>query len=343
METLIALLTTLVLAIVPMLLYALFLWWMDRYEKEPLSLILASFLWGAVPAVIFSLIAQLILDVPVSDLFGPGLETELVSASLIAPITEEPFKGLMLLFLLWFFRREIDTPVDGILYGGLVGFGFATTENLFYFLNAYHMGGLGNVLILAFFRAVLFGLNHALFTGCIGLGIALALTSSRRSVRITAPFIGLGMAIMLHGLHNLGATLASVACWALLISLASDWGSVLAWLALLIYFSVREQRILGLYLTDEVEKGTITPEDYAVICSYWRRVEQRLKALAEGDIRRWRRLGTYYRLASELAFARHHLVTVGHDEGTARRVQQLRRDLQRLQEVSAPPSGRPAR
>ncbi|MBC7226302.1 MAG: PrsW family intramembrane metalloprotease [Thermoflexales bacterium] len=330
METLVAIPTIFVLAVVPMLLYALFLWWMDRYEKEPLGLILASFLWGAIPAVILSLIAQVILDIPVSDLFGSSLGTELVGASLIAPLTEEPFKGLMLLLLLWFFRREIDTPVDGILYGGLVGFGFATTENFFYFLSAYELGGLGGVLELAFYRAVLFGLNHALFTGCTGLGIALARTSSRRGIRIIAPFIGLGAGITLHALHNFGATISSLTCWALLVSLASDWGGALALLGLLIYFSIREQRILVRYLTDEVEKGTIAPEDYPVICSYWRRMGRRLEALVRGEVGRWRRLGTYYRLASELAFARHHLVTVGREEETVRRINSLRRELQRL-------------
>lgn len=330
MDTLIAILTILILAIVPMLLYALFLWWMDRYEKEPAGLILAAFLWGAIPAIILSLIAQIILDIPVSELFGSGPGTELVGASLIAPITEEPFKGLMLLILLRRFRGEIDTPVDGILYGGLVGFGFATTENFLYFLNTYSMAGLGEVLSLAFFRAVIFGLNHALFTGCTGLGMALARTSPGRTVRIIAPFIGLAAGITLHALHNFGATVSSLTGWGLLLSLASDWGGVLVLLGLLIYFSVREQRILARYLTDEVEEGTIAPEDYPVICSYWRRVGQQLAALLGGEIGRWRRLGTYYRLASELAFVRHYLETVGRKEGTARRVEQLRRELHRL-------------
>ncbi|RME39200.1 MAG: PrsW family intramembrane metalloprotease, partial [Thermoflexia bacterium] len=114
------------LAFVPMLFYALFLWWLDRYEKEPLRFILAAFLWGAVPAVIFSLIAQLVLDV--SAFSQSELETGLLEAGLIAPLTEEPFKALMLLFLVLRYRHEIDTPLDGILYGGLVGFGFASTE-----------------------------------------------------------------------------------------------------------------------------------------------------------------------------------------------------------------------
>ncbi len=329
METLIALIIILILALLPMLLYALVLWWMDRYEKEPLGLILAAFLWGAIPAIIFSLIAQLVLDVPISAL-GPGVGYELVGSSLIAPVTEEIFKGIVLFLLLWRFRREIDTPLDGILYGGLVGFGFATTENFFYFLGAYDMGGLGEVLTLSFFRAVLFGLNHALFTACTGLGIALARTSPRRDVRAAAPVAGLLAAMTLHGIHNFGATLASLTCWSLLISVLSDWGGVLALVGLLISFSLRERSYLVRYLAEEVREGRIPAEDYPVICSYWRRVGQRLEALVRGDFRRWRRLGKYYRVASELAFARHRLATVGAEADTRRHIAQLQRDVERL-------------
>ena len=48
-------------------------------------------------------------------------------AMLVAPASEELAKGLALLALLLFFRREIDSVVDGVLYGCLVGFGFSAT------------------------------------------------------------------------------------------------------------------------------------------------------------------------------------------------------------------------
>lgn len=44
--------------IVPTAIYAFVLWWFDRYEKEPWSLLSMAFLWGAIPAVIISLIAE---------------------------------------------------------------------------------------------------------------------------------------------------------------------------------------------------------------------------------------------------------------------------------------------
>ncbi|HOT92216.1 MAG TPA: hypothetical protein PLJ78_09370 [Anaerolineae bacterium] len=43
------------LSLGPMLLYAAVLWWFDRYEKEPLALLVAAFVWGAIPSIILAL------------------------------------------------------------------------------------------------------------------------------------------------------------------------------------------------------------------------------------------------------------------------------------------------
>ncbi len=333
MDLLIAGIVILLLAVVPMVLYALVLWWFDRYEKEPLGLIIAAFLWGAVPAVIFSLIAQLLFDIPISNLVRPGIGSELLEASLIAPLTEEPFKGLALLLLVLFFRREIDSPIDGVLYGGLVGFGFAATENVFYFIDAYSQQGLGGVLELSLYRAALFGLNHALFTGCTGLGLAVARTSPRWPIKIIAPLVGLGAAIALHAIHNTGASLAGSLCWPLLVSLASDWLGVLALVGILIWVSVREQQTIIRYLADEVQAGALSQRDYFVIQSYWRRVGERLRALFQANFGRWLRLGRYYRLATELAFAKQRWVAFGREPDSARRIEALRRQLYELRKT----------
>ena len=37
-------------ALIPTIIYVLFIWWLDRYEKEPLWLLALAFLWGAIPA-----------------------------------------------------------------------------------------------------------------------------------------------------------------------------------------------------------------------------------------------------------------------------------------------------
>jgi len=62
MNILILIFVSVVMGLVPMLIYAGFLWWLDRWEKEPLHLLAAAFLWGFIPSAVIALIAQVILD-----------------------------------------------------------------------------------------------------------------------------------------------------------------------------------------------------------------------------------------------------------------------------------------
>ena len=331
MAILIGILLALVVGVVPMVVYALILWWFDRYEKEPLGLLIAAFLWGAVPAIIFSLIAEVVLDIPISYFVEP-VTASLIGAAVIAPVAEEIFKGMALVLLLLFFRREIDTPLDGIIYGGLVGFGFAAVENVLYFTVEAMESSLGGVVLLAVFRAFLFGLNHALFTGLVGLGLALARTTSNWWVKIGAPIVGLLAGMMAHSVHNGSVSFADL-CWPCLITFASDWGGVLVLFGIIIWASVREQRWIVTFLADEVELGTLSQRDYEEVCSYVKRVVARTSALFSGDFRRWWNLGRYYRLATKLAFNKHRLTHFPAERDTGPRVVQLRRQVRELEEM----------
>jgi RsiW-degrading membrane proteinase PrsW (M82 family) len=318
-----------VIGVVPMIVYALVLWWFDRYEKEPLGLLAAAFLWGAIPAVIFSLIAELALGIPISQLVQPAAAS-LVNAAVVAPVAEEVFKGGALVLLFLFFRSEIDSALDGILYGGLVGFGFAAVENTLYFGAAVVQEGLGALAALAMFRAVLFGLNHALFTGLFGLGIAWGYMASNTLVKVGAPIAGLAAGVTSHAIHNASVTLGGELGWPCLVAFASDWGGVAFLLGVLIWCSVREQRWIERWLGDEVERGTLSRADYEVISSYTARVAERTAALLGGDFERWGRLGHYYRLATELAFSRRRLSRSG--EGMEERVEELRAEVEAVGE-----------
>ncbi|MFQ6101633.1 MAG: PrsW family intramembrane metalloprotease [Anaerolineae bacterium] len=329
MAILIGILLVLTAGILPMIAYALILWWFDRYEKEPLGLLIAAFLWGAVPAIIFSLIAELILDVPISYFVSPAA-SDLVGATVIAPLTEEIFKGGALLLLFLFFRREIDSPLDGIIYGGLVGFGFAAVENVLYFAGALIEFGLGGLIFLAILRAFVFGLNHALFTGLTGLGLALARTSPNWLVKIGAPIAGLSLGMAAHSIHNGSLTFGGELLWPCLIAFVSDWGGVLILLAIIVWASVREQRWIATFLADEVSIGTLSQDDYAVVCSYLKRVAVRANALFSSNLGRWWDLGRYYRLATELAFNKRRLAHLPAEKDTQARVVQLRRQVTEL-------------
>src|SRR6185503_6578702 len=96
---LLAMLIILVATILPTYLYARLFYWADRYEREPFWLVAGAFLWGAIPAIIASLVAEMILAAPTR---GAGL----VEDALSAPIVEEVTKGFALLLIFWFMRRE---------------------------------------------------------------------------------------------------------------------------------------------------------------------------------------------------------------------------------------------
>lgn len=176
----------------------------DRLEPEPPSNLLFAFLWGAGIAALLALLVNTfsrhLLTTPA---FG-ATEGTLLYAAVAAPVVEETVKGAILVGLLWFRRDEIDGPTDGIVYAGMVGIGFALTENVNYYMQGLHAGG--TTLIYTFVtRGIVAPLCHPLFTSMIGLGIAYA-AGHRGSRRIPAIVVGWVGAIVLHGLWNASST-----------------------------------------------------------------------------------------------------------------------------------------
>ncbi|MCL5997358.1 MAG: PrsW family glutamic-type intramembrane protease, partial [Chloroflexi bacterium] len=83
------LLITIVAVAVPTYLYMRAVRSVDRFEKEPLRYLVATFLWGAIPAVILGIIIELILDLPVQLVLGEESQAgNLVNSAVIAPVVE---------------------------------------------------------------------------------------------------------------------------------------------------------------------------------------------------------------------------------------------------------------
>src|SRR5262245_8373227 len=101
----------------------LLLWWLDRYEKEPISVLALAFIWGGVPSIIFALIFELLADFPlraIDPTGGASPAVDLVSVVVVGPFIEEAFKCFIVLTLFLTFRREFDGVLDGIIYGAVV-------------------------------------------------------------------------------------------------------------------------------------------------------------------------------------------------------------------------------
>ena len=190
-------------AIIPTVFYVLFLWWLDRYEKEPVWLLALAFAWGAVPAAFLSIVAEVAFDASITLVAGESLLADLASVSVSAPLVEESAKGVALIALVLLFRREFDNVLDGIIYGAMIGFGFALTENIFaYFLPILSSEGLGPGLTNIFMRTVVFGFNHAFWTATTGAAMGYARLSPQPLRRLFLPIAGWAAAVFLHGVHN---------------------------------------------------------------------------------------------------------------------------------------------
>lgn len=285
---------SIVLGIVPMVIYALVVWRLDRWEKEPLPLLIAAFLWGAVPSILFALGAQLILGSPAPpEGSEASLASELYDASILAPITEELIKGLGVFLIFLFFRREIDSVLDGLIYGSMVGFGFAAVENVFYFAGQPDALSL---LILFFLRAFVFGMLHALFTGFFGVGLALGLFSSRPLLKVLWPGLGLAAAMTTHALHNYFATLGGYHFFYSLLGISCG----VLWFALTVAICLyHENRWVRLHLAEEVEQGVLYAEQALDAANFWQRGP--ISMFSKGILTAWKRR-TLLQMAAELAY-----------------------------------------
>lgn len=329
MQIILGIILSLLAGVIATSFYAWLVWWLDHYEKEPWWLLALAFVWGAAPAIVLSLAFEMLLEIPISVL-GSGLAYEVAGSSLVAPAVEEVAKGLVVFGVLVFMRREIDNVLDGIVYGAMAGLGFAFTENLFYFTGSLLEGGWGAWAGVLFMRAVIFGLNHAFFTGVTGGALGYARLSNKAITQVFVPILGLGGAIIFHSIHNLGATLASVSCLSLLVSLFSDWGGILM-LGLVIGLVWRQERgWIRTYLESEV--GTsLQRETFELTASYRKRLGRQLRALARGDVRAWRLSRQLMQTATELAFKKHQFATLGDEKGNQQAIEALRKQLVSLQ------------
>jgi hypothetical protein len=278
---------------------------------------------------------EIALDMPVMMVMPPSLLSDLVGASVIAPVVEEGVKGLALLILLLFVRQEIDSPMDGLIYGGLVGFGFAAVENMFYLLAAYGEGGIGGAVGLAFLRAGVFGLNHAMYTAFTGLGIALSLEVRKKVLKPLLILGGFVLAVLAHALHNAFATFA--AQWGLVPFLGAIVNGAFGVLILLVVVTwsfFLERKRVKMYAQKLVDLDTIPDDEVGVLTSLLRRRLARLKVLFSGDIARWWRLNRYHHWITEAAFAWHRMT---HGDPKARkRLMRLEQKFQSLREEMAP-------
>ncbi|MCR2827879.1 PrsW family intramembrane metalloprotease [Microbacterium sp. zg.Y909] len=196
-----------VLAVVPFVGVLLAVRIVDRWEPEPRSLVVLAIAWGAIASVVIALAVDLVITLVIGYDGSPAREA--FSSVVQAPVVEEVAKGLGLLIIFAIGRRAFDGPVDGIVYGALIGAGFAFTENILYFASALIEGGVAETTVTFFVRGILSPFAHVMFTAVTGYALGRAARNGAAVGAALGPWaLGLVGATVLHALWNGSALFA---------------------------------------------------------------------------------------------------------------------------------------
>lgn len=178
----------LILSFAPVFIIGGYIYFRDKYEKEPFRLLLFALLAGALTVIPILFVEQFLNSFTV---FFPGLFSAAWNAFVVAAFSEELFKYIALFLLIWK-SPEFNEKFDGIVYAVYVSLGFAAVENVLYVLE----GGITTGVM----RAVTAVPAHAIFGITMGFyfGLAKFYEKERKQLKMKALFYP----IVLHGIYD---------------------------------------------------------------------------------------------------------------------------------------------
>ncbi|HEV2812654.1 MAG TPA: PrsW family intramembrane metalloprotease [Solirubrobacteraceae bacterium] len=294
------------LAILPVPVYLAIVLWIDRFEPEPLPMIVTTFFWGATIACFVAILLNTIGEVIVAEELGTEAG-EIYGASFSAPVVEEAAKGAVLFGLFWWKRDEFNGIIDGIVYAALVGLGFAMTENVLYYGRGAAEEGIVGAVVTFVVRGIMSPFAHPVFTAMTGIGLGLAVGARSKSFRVAAPLAGLVVAMALHSLWNTSAGAGYFFGVYLLIMVPiflALWGVIVIGLR-------REARLIATHL-----RGLLPEQEVAALSSLRARRRARQAAARRGGRAAKRAMSDLQQVAAELAF---HRAQAGDDRGAQAR------------------------
>lgn len=177
------------ISVFPVVVIMLYIYFRDKYEKEPFGLLMKAFFGGVLSAV-----ATILFMAPFSGLFPETNSTywqALITAFAGAAIPEEIFKFLFLYWIVWK-NRNFNEYFDGIVYAVFVSLGFACLENILYVTE--HGMGVGIA------RGIFAVPGHALDGVIMGYFFSLARFMPTRRKEFL--FKSLLYSILAHGIYD---------------------------------------------------------------------------------------------------------------------------------------------
>ncbi len=294
--------TGIALAAVPVFPVVAAFLWLDRYEAEPPSLLAFAFAWGAGVASFGALVVNTASLEAIRAAGGDPTTTVLA----VAPLVEEALKGAAVLLIVLLRRREFDGIVDGVVYAGLAGVGFAFVENVLYLGRSFATEGGSGLAVVFVVRCVVSPFAHPLFTAATGAALGLAVTTRRPAVRVLAPIAGFALAVGLHAAWNLSALsgLDGFLGVYVLVQVPIFAGCV----ALAVLARRREGVLIARHLAVYASTGWLTRAETVMLASLPIRREARGWAARTGGARAHDAMRDFQELGSELAFLRERMV-----------------------------------
>ena len=323
--------------------------WADRFRPQRFWVWLMTFGWGACVATFVSAQVNTWAAGHLSIVGDGDPATGPRAAIYVAPFVEEAAKATVLFWLAILMRYRWVSRLSGIVLAGLSGAAFAFVENILYYGRVYRYAArtfgevppLEALQQLFMLRGVMTFFGHPLFTAMTGIGLAVALRSKSKVVRIVAPLAGYCAAAFLHMAFNATASLVegrNLLFMYLFVALPLVVGLIV----FVIRQLLREGRLIRARLVDYVRVGWLPEGDPAALA----RLRTRLRALWHAVF-----LGpevfldtiALQRAATELAYLRDAMVRgLVDDAGLAREKILLQRVRELRGRAITQPEGRAA-
>jgi RsiW-degrading membrane proteinase PrsW (M82 family) len=297
--------TALAWSVIPALVLFAIVWWVDRYEKEPLRLLAVGIGLGAVAAPATAALFE----------WAVGIRSSLYASDVVprsqltvwTPVIEEICRGLAILAVVLLARAEIDDLLDGLVYGATVGIGFALAAQ---FVSIVRTDAASGDRVPSLYTATIASANHVFYGAVIGVAVALARRQALDRL-LAALAAGVAVAAGIHVLHDYAPWWAA----------ASDGGSatatrlaqylpnalgLLALAVLMAWALAREKLVIERELRDETTAGVVTVPEYDAATNGFRRTANLVSMLLTRGPTAAIELRRLYALEVELAFRKHH-------------------------------------
>lgn len=185
-------LNLLITAVTPGIAFALIIYFVDRYDREPVKLLVKTFIGGAL--IVFPTI---LLESFLSTFnIFTGLLGAAYTAFIVAGFSEEFFKRFVVMKM-DYNNPAYDERLDGIVYCVMASLGFATIENIMYVVFRFP-----DIESVGFYRAFLSVPAHMLFAITMGYYLSMSKFCSDPVKKIFYYKKSLTTPLILHGIFD---------------------------------------------------------------------------------------------------------------------------------------------